>query len=132
MMASIVVVTMIDTYYTSHAVMFSTRLNFDVQHVTIRKPLIFEMSGFFYMNRNPQYLLDISRTESSRQTHKILFRQFQPEINVVEFLMVTELMKSFSESKLSDCQQSQLKLMIDNADTIMITFKDTCMLLNSS
>ena len=132
MMASIVVVTMIDTYYTSHTVMFSTRLNFDVQHVTIRKPLIFEMSGFFYTNRDPQYLLDISRTESSRQTHKILFRQFQPEINVVEFLMVTELMKSFSESKLSDCQQSQLKLMIDNADTIMITFKDTYMLLDSS
>ena len=123
---------MIDTYYTSHTVMFSTRLNFDVQHVTIRKPLIFEMSGFFYMNRDPLYLLDISRTESSRQTHKILFRQFQPEINVVEFLMVTELMKSFSESKLSDCQQSQLKLMIDNADTIMITFKDTYMLLDSS
>ena len=132
MMASIVVVTMIDTYYTSHTVMFSTRLNFDVQHVTIRMPLIFEMSGFFYTNRDPQYLLDISRTESSRQTHKILFRQFQPEINVVEFLMVTELMKSFSESKLSDCQQSQLKLMIDNADTIMITFKDTYMLLDSS
>ena len=132
MMASIVVVTMIDTYYTSHTVMFSTRLNFDVQHVTIRKPLIFEMSGFFYMNRDPQYLLDISRTESSRQTHKILFRQFQPEINVVEFLMVTELMKFFSESKLSYCQQSQLKLMIDNADTIMITFKDTCILLDSS
>ena len=86
MMASIVVVTMIDTYYTSHTVMFSTRLNFDVQHVTIRMPLIFEMSGFFYTNRDPQYLLDISRTESSRQTHKILFHQVQPEINVVEFL----------------------------------------------
>ena len=104
MMASIVVVTMIDTYYTSHTVMFSTRLNFDVQHVTIRKPLIFEMSGFFYMNRDPQYLLDISRTESSRQTHKILFRQFQPEIKVVEFLKVTELIKKISESKLFDCQ----------------------------
>ena len=124
MMASIVVVTMIDTYYTSHTVMFSTRLNFDVQHVTIRKPLIFEMSGFFYTNRDPQYLLDISRTESSRQTHKILFRQFQPEINVVEFLMVTELMKIFSESKLSYCQQSQLKLMIDNANKIMIVHRD--------
>ena len=54
MMASRIVVTMIDTYHTSHTVMFYTRLNFDVYHVTITNPLVFENSVYLTTNRGTQ------------------------------------------------------------------------------